>query len=212
MLLTIQGLTINCYEMEDFQKKFILARLSYASQRLERLEPIQARLPFVKKEGEKPVEGDGTGAHAYKNNYIPDEYQRVLRCMVSRKVDETWIGFPVKILRQEILSANYELQNHLLNQVSLLMKATDADGSFYKKVYNYLLSNSFLYSLTLEAVASNFNMRMALAVTYLRSGNYPLKDIAFTLGLNEQTAFVRAFRRWTGRTPVAYKTSIQTEK
>jgi AraC-like DNA-binding protein len=53
---------------------------------------------------------------------------------------------------------------------------------------------------------------MDLAVTYLESGNYAMKDIAFTLGYNEPTAFVHAFKRWTGKTPVAYKTTIQTEK
>jgi AraC-like DNA-binding protein len=181
---------------------------------LEKTEPIQARFPYV-----------------IDDRDDRNEYQRVLGCVVSRKVDETWIEFPNKMLSQEILSANYELQNHLLNQVSILMKASEADGPFHKKVYNYLLSNSFLYSLTLEAVAANFNMsvrslqrklksegitfleivdavRMALAITYLGSGNHPMKDIAFALGYNEPTAFVRAFKRWTGKTPVAYKTTI----
>lgn len=197
----------------DFLVVFTLHEL--AGLTIERLQPLRARF-----------------AYTISESY---EYSRVLRCEVSGKVGETWLEFPNTILNTEVLSANYELQNHLLNQVTLLTNSNEADGSLHKKVYNYLLSNSFLYSLTLEAVASNFNMsvrslqrklknegitfleivdavRMALATTYLRSGNYPVKDIAFALGYNEQTAFVRAFKRWTGKTPVAYKTIIQTEK
>jgi AraC-like DNA-binding protein len=209
--------------MSDFLIVFTVHELNGLV--LEKIKPIQARFSYVIQPSHATI----------RNNNVQEEYQRVLRCNVSGKVGESWIEFPNKILDLEILSANYELQNHLLNQVRILTKDNEADGSFHKKVYNYLLSNSFLYSLTLEAVAANFNMsvrslqrklknegitfleivdavRMALAVTYLRSGNYPLKDIAFTLGYNEQTAFVRAFKRWTGKTPVAYKTTIQTEK
>jgi AraC-like DNA-binding protein len=162
------------------------------------------------------------------------EYQRVFGTVISHKPGAVYVEFPNRVLGINVLSANYELQNHLLNQVNILMKPTDASGSFHKKVYNYLLSNSFLYSLTLEAVAANFNMsvrslqrklkeegtnfleivdavRMALAITYLKSGHYPVKDVAYALGYNEHTAFVRAFKRWTGKTPVAYKTISQAE-
>jgi AraC-like DNA-binding protein len=195
--------------MSDFLMVFTLHELNGLV--LERLQPNQARFPYTVTE--------------------TFEYNRVLRCNVNRKADETWLEFPNRVLNIQVISASYELQNHLLNKVSILMKAGEPGGSFHKKVYNYLLSNSFLYSLTLEAVAANFNMsvrslqrklkeegitfleivdavRMALAITYLRSGNYPVKDIAFALGYNEQTAFVRAFKRWTGKTPVAYKTTL----
>ena len=200
--------------MADFLMVFTLHELNGLI--LERLQPLQVKFPYR-------IEHDKQ-----------QEYNRVFRCAVSRKVDEMYLEFPIYILDLGVLSANYELQNHLLNQVSILMKDNDVEGSLHKKVYNYLLTNSFLYALTLEAVAANFNMsvrslqrklkeegitfleivdavRMALAVTYLRSGNYPVKDIAYALGYNEQTAFVRAFKRWTGQTPVVYKTGLKTQ-
>jgi AraC-like DNA-binding protein len=35
-----------------------------------------------------------------------------------------------------------------------------------------------------------------------------LIEVAFLLGFGDQSAFTNAFRRWTGRTPAAYRRSI----
>ena len=82
--------------------------------------------------------------------------------------------------------------------------------------------------MSLEAVASNFNMsfrslqrrlkeegitfleivekvRKNLAIHYLSSEQLQIKDIAYTLGYNEPSAFLRAFKRWTGETPTSYR-------
>ena len=32
-----------------------------------------------------------------------------------------------------------------------------------------------------------------------------LAEVAFLSGFSDQTAFTRAFKRWTGRTPAAYR-------
>jgi AraC-like DNA-binding protein len=48
------------------------------------------------------------------------------------------------------------------------------------------------------------DVRQRLAMQYLTSGNYNVKDVAYILGYNEQSAFNRAFKRWTGKSPVAY--------
>lgn len=43
--------------------------------------------------------------------------------------------------------------------------------------------------------------RHELALTYLRSEQYSVGEIAFLLGFSEVSAFTRAFRRWTGTSP-----------
>ncbi len=101
-------------------------------------------------------------------------------------------------------------------------------GNWQTKVYNYLLTNSYLNSFPQEAVAANFNIslrnlqrrlkeegityfqiadkvRKTLAVNYLSSDNYKAKDIAYILGYNGQSAFLRAFKRWTGKTLLQYR-------
>ena len=47
--------------------------------------------------------------------------------------------------------------------------------------------------------------RRDVAEGLLREGRYGLAEIAFLTGFAEQSAFTRAFKRWTGRTPAAYR-------
>ena len=47
--------------------------------------------------------------------------------------------------------------------------------------------------------------RKTLAMQYVRAGEHPLSYIAFLLGFSDQSNFSRAFRRWTGLSPKAYR-------
>lgn len=49
------------------------------------------------------------------------------------------------------------------------------------------------------------DVRRELALRYLEDGRTPLPEIAFLLGYSEQSAFQRAFRRWTATTPLAFR-------
>ncbi|SMX22532.1 AraC family transcriptional regulator [Boseongicola aestuarii] len=44
-----------------------------------------------------------------------------------------------------------------------------------------------------------------IAVGMLRDHRYSLSEIAFMTGFSEQSAFSRAFKRWTGKTPATYR-------
>lgn len=48
--------------------------------------------------------------------------------------------------------------------------------------------------------------REALACGYLRGSVTSITEIAFMLGFSDTSNFCRAFRRWTGQTPSAYRT------
>lgn len=86
------------------------------------------------------------------------------------------------------------------------------------------MANAYLGILSLDDVAANFNVstrslqrklkeenvtfqeladavRKALAVEYVKKGDHPIKEISHMLGYNELSAFSRAFKRWTGKTP-----------
>ena len=104
----------------------------------------------------------------------------------------------------------------------------DETTTLQRRIYNYLMSNAYLGIISQEEIAANFNLstrtlqrklkeegigfqqladeaRKALAINYLKSGSYPLKQISYMLGYNEITAFTRTFKRWTGTTPAVYQ-------
>lgn len=50
-------------------------------------------------------------------------------------------------------------------------------------------------------------VRLELACTYLRESRYSVTEIADVLGYDSQSAFARAFKRWTGLPPSEYQQS-----
>ncbi len=49
------------------------------------------------------------------------------------------------------------------------------------------------------------DVRASLARSYVASGRLPLCEVAFLLGFSESSAFHRAFKRWTGVTPIEFR-------
>jgi AraC-like DNA-binding protein len=44
-----------------------------------------------------------------------------------------------------------------------------------------------------------------IALSYLQQGELEIKQISYTLGFSEPSAFIRSFKRWTGTTPSKYR-------
>jgi AraC-like DNA-binding protein len=49
------------------------------------------------------------------------------------------------------------------------------------------------------------DIRRELAMQYIRETHRPLGEISYLLGFSEPSSFTRAFRRWTGSSPVEYR-------
>ncbi|NSL89840.1 AraC family transcriptional regulator [Chitinophaga sp. Mgbs1] len=158
----------------------------------------------------------------------PAAYERVFRCKPVKRAGEYVLVFDIRYWDEPILSANYELQSLLLKKTGKLQHKTDKPQSLEVRVYNHLLANSYLGIISLEEMAANFNLsprslqrklqeegvkyqdiadsvRKSLALYYISSGNYAMKDISYMLGYNELSAFTRAFKRWTGSSPAGYQ-------
>jgi AraC-like DNA-binding protein len=50
--------------------------------------------------------------------------------------------------------------------------------------------------------------RKDLALRYIEDAARSITDIAFTLGFSQQSAFTRAFKRWTGVNPTEYRSAL----
>ncbi len=154
-----------------------------------------------------------------------EEYERAFRCKPTQG-NQHLIHFDISYWHVPIITSNYELQQFLLGQIGHASQLSD--HSFKAKITDYLSRNAYLGLLSLEDVAANFNMtprslqrrlrnesitfqelsdnvRKAIALQYLNSGKYQLKEISAILGYNELSAFSRAFKRWTGQAPQEYR-------
>lgn len=157
------------------------------------------------------------------------EYIRVLRCSDYKQTAYYSLTFDRRYWDLPLLSSNHEMQAFLLQQIIKKENQTDQTSEgLSKRVYQYLKTQPYLGMPTLEEVASNFNttprtmqrklkqegksfqditsdIRRSLAIEYVSSGRYQIKEIAHLLGYNEVSAFSRAFKRWTGSSPVGFQ-------
>jgi len=156
------------------------------------------------------------------------ELARVLRCMPMHSAEDYAITFDQKYWDMPILTANYTLQESLLQKVNATAPGNARGDSWQDKVQQLLLKNAYLGIVSLEEIAANFNVsprslqrklkdeqvtyqeladdvRKSLALHYLETGGYYVKEISYMLGYNELSAFSRAFKRWTGVTPAGYQ-------
>lgn len=85
-----------------------------------------------------------------------------------------------------------------------------------KAVCDLVGQNERTFQRTLAKMGLNFQdlvdeLRMNLALEYIRN-DYNFLDIAMMLGYSEQSAFHRAFKRWTGMPPSRYRKTLGTSE
>ena len=67
-----------------------------------------------------------------------------------------------------------------------------------------VLKCSSIFCLT-TPTRSSLRARRELALRYVAQPHIALTEVAFLLGYSELSAFSRAFRQWTGMSPVRYR-------
>jgi AraC-like DNA-binding protein len=109
--------------------------------------------------------------------------------------------------------ANLEAEHDPLATIRLALREQLADGSPKLEVVakRVAMSTRTLQRRLRDAgtsfVALVEQERQAAATAYLRDPNLAVTDIAFLLGYSEASAFVRAFKRWTGKTPKQHRST-----
>jgi len=193
-------------QMGDFLVAFTLYELRGLL--LESPKPIKASFPTFKKNHER-------------------EYEVILRCPIE-KGDFHFLEFEKDYLKTKIITANYEIQSLLIRYISNLQSPTFLNGVLSKQIFNFLIANSYFYSLSMESVARNFSVsvrtlqrklkeegvsylqiveevRKSLAINYIENSSSSIKEISKILGYAEPSGLVRAFKKWTKKTPLEYR-------
>ncbi|BFM17962.1 AraC family transcriptional regulator [Maricurvus nonylphenolicus] len=165
----------------------------------------------------------------------PDDtaiYDKSLDCPVLFGQPKNAVIIKREVLKQEKPDADHRLfnilQDDLNNTLAYVLKESSEQVSLISKIQREIASLISNGAPSLDQVASKLHMsartlqrrlgeegctfkqlteetRCIMAKNYIDSYKYSSIDIAFLLGYSEVSAFSRAFRRWTGLTPMQYQ-------
>ncbi len=146
------------------------------------------------------------------------------------RFDAPWNGFvhDAALLDAEVAGADPKVHAILRHHAERLLSELGAGDGLVAQVRGQLLASLKDGPLTAPALASRMGVarrtltrrlaehhtsfselldgvRREAATYYVASSDHSLVDIAFLVGFSESSTFVRAFRRWHGVAPMAYR-------
>jgi AraC-like DNA-binding protein len=156
------------------------------------------------------------------------EYERVFGTRVTFNADENQFIIPIDHLDQRVLSANPLLLRTFDQHADVVLAGMERQGSKSQQVAHVLAARLKgavppLSEIARELAMSDRNLQRALrndgtsfqqllddvrrdlAIRHLADPSTSAGQVGFLLGFSEPSAFHRAFRRWTGKAPSAYR-------
>lgn len=157
----------------------------------------------------------------------PEEYQRLFGCQCQFNASNNVIVVDMarltqlsalrdprlkKILEEHAQQVLQDLSSgdEWLQQVQAVILDCFPNGApSLKQVSEHFAQNERTFQRALAKNGVNFQemvdeLRKAMAMQYIKN-DYNFLDIAMMLGYSEQSAFHRAFKRWTGLTPSKFR-------
>lgn len=148
---------------------------------------------------------------------------------------QTRLVHPAAYLDLPVLMADTEMRRTARNEAEALLQELSGEPDFLRELKTVLTQSlavgrgSLVHAAEalhistrtlhrrLEHYDRSFQqvlgeVRQRLAERYLHDSAASLHDVAFLLGYTEQSAFQRAFKRWSGLTPGAYRAGLSMQK
>ena len=156
----------------------------------------------------------------------PGPYLRLFQAPVRFNAEQSALVFPAAWLKQPRPGADPALRRLLeeqveaiegrsrgdfVGQVSRLLRATVPAGQYsMARVAELLSMHRRTLNRRLDACGTTFQtlveeVRFGIARQLLEDTDLPLSQVAATVGYSDVSAFTRAFRRWSGTSPGAWR-------
>lgn len=159
-------------------------------------------------------------------------YQRILGCHARFNQPDNRLYYSPDLLDMPVKTADSRLFQLLSPLLEEQRAAREADTDLLSQLRFQIANHLNTHDFSIERIADSMNMgvrtlqrrladyqldysqlvedvRRPLAENYVAQSDQSFTDIALSLGYSEASAFSRAFRRWTGRSPREFR---QTEK
>lgn len=156
------------------------------------------------------------------------EYARVLGCRIRSKASWNGIVIAKSALALPLRRRDPVLRSWLERQANAILARLPATGDACDEVRSILSTQATAGDMTLDAVARRLSItprtlqrrlarsgtsfesvrddtRREAAERYLGQTSLTIAEVTYLLGYSEPTAFIRAFRRWHGTTPHAFR-------
>jgi AraC-like DNA-binding protein len=156
------------------------------------------------------------------------EYDRIFQTELRFSMPMNRLIFDANSLKGSILSKNANLLPLFEQHAETMLAQMNRTDGYTQQVVQALVQHLNGELPTIDAIAQQLALsvrqlqrelqtegtsfqqlldetRQELAVRYLKNPSTPIHDIAFLLGFSEPSAFHRAFKRWTGKTPRSYR-------
>ncbi|MGB1949563.1 MAG: helix-turn-helix domain-containing protein [Marinobacter sp.] len=185
---------------------------------------IAALVTFLRRQIDDPPPPSGVSFLGTVSEAAAEAYERFFGCPVRWTDSHVRVRFPLQYLGIPMPRRDPTLRALLDRQAQALLRALPGSSDTERQLQQVLLKLLADGEPTLARAASAMHMsprtlqrrlaghgvswqqwldrsREQLARNYLADTSLTLTDIALLLGFSEQSAFTRAYQRWTGTSP-----------
>lgn len=157
-------------------------------------------------------------------------FERVFRAPLQFNGQQNLLVFDRAVFAQALDGANPELARHN-DQIIAQYLARHERQNIAARVHGVLVEQLSLGEPSQHKVAAALHMslrnlqrkladegrsytdilndtRRELALSYIKDPRYTVSEITYLLGFADTSSFTRAFRRWTGQSPTAYRSGV----